>query len=171
MSPILVRRLNPQDWPIFREVRLRALRGAPDAYGTTAAEAERMTTIEWRERLAARVAFIAVDGTSVVGLACGVPGDRPKEAELISMWVDPDRRRPGVGARRVDVVAAWATEAGFERLGLWVAEGNSAAEQLYTSLGFRRTGEVQPMGEGQPPADGAPVRMEFAMRRELPAIP
>ncbi len=140
---------------------MRALRGAPEAYGTSAAEAERLTTEEWRQRLRARVAFVAVDGDSVVGLACGVRGDGPSQAELISMWVDPSWRRRGIGRTLVDAVVAWAAERGSARLGLWVAVGNTAAERLYTRLGFRRTGEVQGMG------GGTSSRLEFAMRREL----
>jgi predicted GNAT family acetyltransferase len=76
------------------------------------------------------------------------------------MWVEPDWRRRGIGGTLVDVVIGWAVEQGFDSLRLWVAEGNVAAELLYASLGFRRTGDVQPMG-------GSSRRLEFAMWREL----
>lgn len=139
---------------------MRALRGAPEAFGTTAADAEELTPAQWRQRFRVRVSFIAVDGQSTVGLACGVPGDAPGEAELISMWVEPDWRRRGIGGRLVDAVIGWAAERGYDSLRLWVAEGNVAAERFYASLGFRRTGAVQPMG-------GTSPRLEFAMRRDL----
>lgn len=149
---------------MFRELRLRALRDAPEAFGTTAAEAESWGPDQWHHRLRTRVAFVALDGEAPIGLACGIPAERPNEAELISMWVDPTSRRRGVGGRLVEAVAGWAAREGFRRLRLWVARRNPDAEPFYASLGFARTGEVQPMGGREP------GRLEFAMSRELSGV-
>jgi ribosomal protein S18 acetylase RimI-like enzyme len=43
---------------------------------------------------------------------------------------------------------------------LWVTRGNEPALRLYESMGFRPTGESQPL-----PSD--PARVELAMTREL----
>lgn len=164
MSSLEVRQLAPQEWRIFRELRLRALRDAPEAFGTTAAEAQSWGPDQWRQRLGTRVAFVALDGEATIGLACGIPAERPDEAELISMWVDPTSRRQGAGRRLVDAVAGWAASEGFRTLRLWVARRNPDAASFYSSLSFARTGEVQPMGARQP------GRLEFAMSRELSGV-
>jgi GNAT superfamily N-acetyltransferase len=157
---LVIRRLGPEEWPAYRAVRLRALRDTPEAFGSTAADAERLTPADWARRLADRTTFVAAAGQELVGLVSGAVHSAG-EAELISMWVAPGWRRQGVGRRLVDAVVDWAAAAGFERLRLWVAIGNDAAERLYAERGFNRTGEVQPMGRG------AGDRIEFAMTRAL----
>lgn len=103
---------------------------------------------------------MATAGSAVVGLVSGISGEAAGEAELISMWVDPGWRRQGVGRQLVEAVLSWAIKEGFGRVRLWVAEGNAGAERFYSSLGFRATGERQPMG-------GRNAAMEFAMVRLL----
>jgi GNAT superfamily N-acetyltransferase len=94
-----------------------------------------------------------------VGLAAGIGGDEPGEAELISMWVAPAWRGHGVGDRLVEAVLAWAGGEGFTSVRLWIATGNPSAERLYARHGFATTGRIQPMG-------GERVdRLEFEMRR------
>lgn len=48
-----VRRLSPDDWRIFREIRLAALEDAPHAYSSTPAEWQGENDLEqrWRKRL------------------------------------------------------------------------------------------------------------------------
>jgi GNAT superfamily N-acetyltransferase len=161
LARVPIRRLTASDWQLFREIRLRALREAPHAFGSTAAEAERLGDDEWRRRLTNRAAFVAMEGGQAIGLVAGIAADSTEDAELISMWVDPAWRGRGIGADLVEAVVGWAIDGRFKRLRLWVAAGNDAAERLYTGLGFVRTGEVQPMGK--PGSDS----MEFAMVRPL----
>src|SRR5438128_2332100 len=100
LAELVIRRLAAADWAAFREVRLAALRDAPEAFGSTASDAEKLDQAEWRRRLEQRAVFLAEVACQPVGLAAGVDGDRPGEAELISMWVAPAWRGHGVGQRR-----------------------------------------------------------------------
>jgi GNAT superfamily N-acetyltransferase len=161
LARVAIRRLTASDWQLFREIRLRALREAPHAFGSTAAEAEHLGEDEWRRRLRTRAAFVAMQSGLAVGLVAGIVADSTEAAELVSMWVDPSWRGRGIGAQLVEAVAGWAIDGGFKRLRLWVAAGNDTAERLYSRLGFVRTGEVQPMGK---PGSAA---IEFAMVRQL----
>ena len=156
---MLVRRLPVADWSDFRDVRLAALRDAPEAFGSTAADAERLDAAEWRRRLAQRAVFLAEFAGQRVGLAAGISGDRLGDAELISMWVAPAWRGHGVGDRLVGAVLAWAAAEGLKDVRLWVAHGNARAERLYARHGFASTGRVQPMG-----GDRSDL-LEFEMRR------
>lgn len=161
MAELVLRRLATVDWAAFREIRLEALRDAPEAFGSTAADAQNLEEQEWRRRLEQRAVFMAEVAGQRVGLAAGIAGDQPGEAELVSMWVAPAWRGRGVGDRLVQAVLAWAAGDGFTSVRLWVATGNTRAERLYSRLGFKATGRSQPMG-GETSA-----LLEFEMRREL----
>jgi ribosomal protein S18 acetylase RimI-like enzyme len=71
--------------------------------------------------------------------------DQPEIAQLISMWVDPARRRSGVGTSLVDAVVRWARGRGARRIQLWVTDTNHQAISLYARAGFARTERVQPL--------------------------
>jgi GNAT superfamily N-acetyltransferase len=161
LAELVIRRLGADDWAAFREIRLAALRDAPGAFGTTAAEAEQLDEPEWRRRVEHRAAFLADVSGQPVGLAAGILGDRPYEAELISMWVAPAWRGHGVGDRLVEAVLAWAAAGGFTSVRLWVATDNAPAERLYARHGFASTGRTQAMGAH------VPDRVEVEMRRSL----
>lgn len=141
MTPIETRRLTPDDWRGFRDIRLTALRDAPYAFGSTYATSSQYTETVWRSRLLAAAYFVAVQGERSVGLIGGLPLEaNPGTALLISMWVAPELRGQGVGSALVERVIAWAHEQGFARLELEVTPGNDEAERLYTRCGFIRTG-------------------------------
>lgn len=161
LADVLIRRLAVSDWAAFREVRLTALRDAPEAFGSTAADAERLSDDAWRGRLRDRAVFLAELGSHRAGLAAGIRADQPEDAELVSMWVAPAWRGCGIGHRLVEAVLGWAAGERFSGVRLWVADGNAVAERLYARHGFARTGAVQPM------TTGAPERLEFEMRRRV----
>jgi len=158
LAELVIRRLAAADWAAFREVRLKALQDAPEAFGSTADDAEKLDEPDWRRRLEQRAVFIAEVSSQRVGLAAGIGGDQPAEAELISMWVAPAWRGQGVGDRLVDAVLTWVADEGFTTVRLWVAKGNARAEGLYARHGFAPTGRVQPMGGARFDA------LEFEMR-------
>src|SRR3989442_12232675 len=146
LAELVIRRLAAADWAAFWEVGLAALRDAPQAFGPTASDAEKLDQAEWRRRLEQRAGYRAEVASQPVGLAAGVDGDRPGEAELISMWVAPAWRGHGVGDRLGDAVLAWAAREQFTTLCLWAAAGNARADRLYARHGFPATGRAQPMG-------------------------
>jgi ribosomal protein S18 acetylase RimI-like enzyme len=162
MSVISVRRLDEDEWARYRGVRLAALAEAPWAFGSTLAREQAFTEELWRERLAARSTFVACDddGAEPRGLVGVIEADEPDTAELVSMWVHPDARGSGAADALVRAALSHAAERGFGRVHLWVAEGNDRAERLYARHGFKRTGIVQPIREGEEP-------MEFSMERVL----
>jgi GNAT superfamily N-acetyltransferase len=161
MRELGVRRLTPDDWRTFQEVRLAALREAPYAFGSTWERESVLTEPEWRERLVKRAQFVAISEDQVVGTVGGIAREDGRTAALVSMWVDPHWRGHGVGDHLVKAILEWAAaSAGLEEIGLWVAEGNPEAERLYARNGFVRTDEVQPIRPGEP-------RREFEMARRL----
>jgi GNAT superfamily N-acetyltransferase len=143
---IELRVLTPDDWPVWRELRLAALAEAPHAFGSRLADwqgphdrAER-----WRERLAlagSHNLVATLDGT-LAGMATGVPANDPGVVEVMSMWVQPAARGRGVGDRLLAEIERWARTRGARTLRLAVTAGNRAATGLYLRHGYRPTGEL-----------------------------
>ena len=62
------------------------------------------------------------------------------EAELLTLVVDPDRRRRGTATTLMAALEADATARGACELFLEVAATNAAARALYAGLGYRQAG-------------------------------
>ena len=141
-----LRTLEPDDWPLWRELRLRALADAPEAFGSTLAEWQGSGDQEdrWRSRLSIPGAsdfVVLLDGVAV-GMVSGVPGEDPESVELISMWVSPVARGRGVGDHLIQAVERWGAERGARALRLSVMPANGRAIALYERHGFADTGEL-----------------------------
>jgi ribosomal protein S18 acetylase RimI-like enzyme len=122
---------------------LRALADAPDAFGSTLADAEARSLDDWQAQVASMPTFVAVAAGLDVGMVRGAAdGDTPTVLWLLSMWVAPEARGRGVGSSLIDALLAWAEPGAFERVVLDVADGNAAAVALYARKGFEPTGEV-----------------------------
>ncbi len=139
-----IQRLRNGDWERLRRLRLAALADAPEFFGSTLAEAERLTEADWRAQLDRLATFVAVEAGTDVGMARGMADDASRDdaAYLISMWVAPEARRRGVGAALIDAIVAWATGAGYTLLLLDVADDNAPAKALYERAGFTATGVI-----------------------------
>jgi ribosomal-protein-alanine N-acetyltransferase len=62
------------------------------------------------------------------------------EAEILTLAVDPQKRRKGHAKRLTEAAGAYASQRGAGALFLEVGVNNKAAYTLYDSLGFRRVG-------------------------------
>ena len=160
-------RVRPEDAPILKEIRLAALLDTPSAFGSTYAAEVVWTDEQWMRRATQTSAgpdsatFLAWIEGRPAGIAGGYRPDTAVNAvELVSMWTAPAARRTGVGALLVGAVVEWAVENGSSSIGLWVTRGNEPAISLYESLGFRGTGEYQPL-----PSD--PCKDELRMAQRL----
>jgi len=157
-SAISTRRLTPEDWQLFRRVRLAALEEAPYAFGSTYEGEVDAPQSRWRQGLETRTRFIAeIDGV-VAGTVSGGDGDSSGAAAMTGMWVDPRFRRQGVGDVLVKTVMDWARSAGYREMFLWVTDANTDAERLYQRNGFVRTGAAQ---------DVRPGHLEYEMSRTI----
>ena len=142
---VVIRTADADDWKPWSELRLTALKEAPDAFGSRLADWADAEEARWRARMsiAGGVNLVAsVDGKDR-GMVSGVPiSDDPESAELISMWVDPVARDRGVAQALIGELIAWASRSGFRLLQLSVRATNHSAIRLYERLGFRATGRV-----------------------------
>jgi GNAT superfamily N-acetyltransferase len=152
-SPERIRPVSREEWERVRDLRLRALADAPDAFGSTLdlergnGPAEWIGWIEGWEG-ATNAMFVAERGDRWIGMAVGSRTGEEDHAHLYGMWVDPMWRGAGVGARLVEGVLGWAWSWGARWVGLGVTESNDGATGFYENLGFVDTGERYPLREG-----------------------
>ena len=144
-------RLGVSQGSRLRSIRLRALRDAPDAFGSTFEGSEARPPEAWVQQLRDLATFVAVVDGRDVGI---VRGDAETEDEtrvwLISMWVAPEARGHGVGEALVDEVIGWARSTPATVLLLEVGDDNAPAIALYERMGFVPNGVV---GSLPPPRD------------------
>lgn len=166
---ITVKVLTPDDWALWRELRLAALGEAPCAFGSRLADWQGDGDREdrWRGRLELPGSHnvIAMLDDRPAGMASGIPDESPPAAdgarELISMWTAPAARGRGVAGVLIRSVEDWARASGGAELRLAVAEGNEPALALYRRLGFAETGQRGKMPHGE--------RYEIVMAKPLRA--
>ncbi|SMF48157.1 Ribosomal protein S18 acetylase RimI [Tistlia consotensis] len=145
-----IRRLGPDDWASFRELRLTALKREPANFGSSwEDEVEQPDSFwrDWTERSTILGAF-AADG-ALVGLA-GIyvqPGRTVRhKAHLFTMYVAEAGRGQGLGRRLCEAAIAAARELpGVTQLMATVWADNAPAFALYRSLGFVQWG-LEPRG-------------------------
>ncbi|MFD7413764.1 GNAT family N-acetyltransferase [Kitasatospora purpeofusca] len=131
---------DPDDWPLWRDARLAALRDAPHAFKVRLSDWPTGGEEEWRARFARRdavhVVAVSADGRPV-GLAGGIPSPgRDGVGELRSLWVAPEARGRRTGDRLLAAVETWARRTGRTSLRLAVLTDNTPAAALYRRNGF-----------------------------------
>lgn len=157
--------ITAQNAAIFREVRLRALRDTPQAFGSTYAKEVQFSDEEWLQRVArwsgeSGIGYLAMEG----GDGCGIAGVLLEEdgacGHLVSMWVAPTHRKCGTGRLLVNAIAGWVRQRGIHTLRLMVTSSNEPAMLFYQRLGFSRTGRTEPY-----PND--PALIEYEMSKPI----
>ncbi|MBX7232796.1 MAG: GNAT family N-acetyltransferase [Caldilineales bacterium] len=150
-----VRPFAPHEWSIYRELRLRALADAPDAFGSTLAAEQERADEDWAGRLAAAdesgrdLPLVAEMDGEPVGLGWGrIEADHLGVAHLYQMWVAPGSRNLGVGRMLLEAVIAWAKEKNARYLDLGVTYRESSAMRLYRRAGFEPAGDPEPLRPG-----------------------
>lgn len=155
MPNVEIRRIGRDEWRELRELRLRALLDAPNAFGSTHDQEASDPEDVWRDWAAngaaggSGFAAIAIGPGGWVGMAVGAPHrEHPGELGLFAMWVDPSVRGEGIGRRLVDAVIGWARTAGFGSIRLRATTSNDDAIRLYERCGFLDDGDREPLREG-----------------------
>lgn len=145
----MITTLEGNEWELFRELRLGALRDAPDAFSPTYAETVTSDAKDW-QRAARRFAhddraamFIARPARGLMSAVA----DADDKGHIGAMWVTPSERREGLGAAMLDRGIAFLTELGCGAIELSVTETNIEAIRLYESREFVLTGHDEPLRE------------------------
>jgi GNAT superfamily N-acetyltransferase len=138
-SKVEVSRLSPADWEVLQDLRLRALKEAPDALlGDLAREAHR-SPAEWMAFAFRHDWFAATLGGDPAGVASSLIDPATQDRFVESMWVHPRYRGVGVARHLLRAIEELVLNEGRRRIRLWVLEGNESAAALYRRYGFLET--------------------------------
>lgn len=143
IADFTLRRLQGEaDAALYRDIRLEALRKAPESFGSDFA-AEGQRPLDWfAERLATSEViggFLADTLAGVAGLFLQQGVKQAHKGALWGMFVRPDFRGMGIGRQLGEAVVERA-RARVEIIQLAVARPNQPARRLYTDLGFAEYG-------------------------------
>lgn len=143
-----VRRIRADEGIAYRKVRLRALKLAPDAYGSTFAEASARSEEEW-SRFAQRSAesetfalFVLDRGDGrLAGLAAiSMEEGAPAEGTVFQMWIDEDLRGSEWASALLAAAEQHAESLGARSITLSVEDDNPRARRFYDRAGYVPTG-------------------------------
>lgn len=138
----------PQDWRVYRDVRISSLVDSPRAFWATYTEASDRSEEQWRARLGPGFpTWLALEGGRPLGTVAlwRAPDQPPGEGLLIGMWVASVARGTGTADALVHAALDHARGLGWRRVLLDVAHENSRAGRFYRRLGFTPTGAVGAM--------------------------
>jgi ribosomal protein S18 acetylase RimI-like enzyme len=161
-----IRAVARDEWRELRDLRLRALADARDAFGSTIERERGYEEAKWHDWIdgwdgAVNRCLVAVDRDARLGMAVGSHEEGRDHIHLYAMWVDPAARRRSVGTALLGAVVDWGIARGAREIRLGVTESNPAAVAFYRRMGFEDTGERHSLREG------SDLRV-MLMRRDLP---
>jgi predicted GNAT family acetyltransferase len=135
----VVRRLTPDEWQAYRDIRLRALADSPDAFASTLAREQELGEDDWRQRLTGPV-YVVEDPHPV---AVGGTFVNDGMLQVFGMWTDPAHRGRGHSRRILDALIPPDTDAILD-----VNIANPVARAAYERYGFVGTGRREPLRPG-----------------------
>ena len=159
---VSVTRFAPQQWLVYRALRLASLADAPDAFGAQLAQQQALPDVLWQMRLEAGIfspdacPLLAQCDGGPAGLIWGkleagqaAPGS-VHDVHVYQVWVAPAYRGRAVGRALLDAVIDWARTKNARAVHLSVALTATSATRLYTRAGFIPVGAPQLLREGSP---------------------
>lgn len=152
MKNFNIKVLTPEDWALYKSVRLESLKDSPDSFGAIYEQESALSDSDWQARLDLNarglVAFplVAEQGGRAVGLAWGViHAPEVETAHIYQMWVSPAARGKGIAKALLGEIKTWAIDKECDCLALDVTTSNEAAVCLYRSSGFMAMGPPVPL--------------------------
>lgn len=134
-----IRRLSASDAEAVRQLWSQGLRDEPLAFLQTAEEMNAIPDEHFAKGIEHAFYFGAHREGALVGLAIARRGALSRihhSASLGPVYIDPSARRQGLGAALVLAAIDHLAAAGVLQMELTVAEENTAALNLYRTLGF-----------------------------------
>lgn len=144
MDDARVVKLEAEDLPIFKAIRMESLKMAPSAFANTFADWSSLSDDEWLDRMKIPV-FAMLKGQEPVGitglmLQCGEK--RSHRATIIMVYLRESERGSGLVNDLLQAVMGFAKESGVRQFELNVNHTNARAIRFYERHGFERVGKI-----------------------------
>lgn len=150
MSEFEIKIITPENWELYKSVRLNSLKESPGSFGSIYDQEVELSDEEWRSRLDLK--FRDIDALPLivelngwpVGIAWGfIHKPNLQVAHIYQMWVSPELRGQGIAKSLLLKIKAWALGRGCSLMALGVTTSNEAAVNLYKSFGFVAAGQLE----------------------------
>ena len=142
MSEYAIRKLDEDEWHIFRQIRLEALATDPVIFGSTHAGESERTEEQWREPLRSPKGsvFVLFDDHAPKGIT-GIVLDRDDPSERTALlwgsWLAPELRGNGLSRMLYESRINWAREhPTIERIIVSHRASNLASKFANQNFGF-----------------------------------
>lgn len=152
-SNLKIKVIKNQDWQVYRDTRLVALKDSPDAFGSTFEQASKIPDSGWQTRiqqldLKTNLPLMAFVDAKPAGMIWSTFHEQePDTAYIYQMWVAPEFRGLGISRTLLSEAITWATKKRAGQVKLAVTLGDTPARKLYDSAGFVAYGETEPLRE------------------------
>jgi RimJ/RimL family protein N-acetyltransferase len=137
---IIVRQFRPEEWRLFKEVRLRALQSDPGVFGSNYAREVAFPDEEWQTRL--KNPLSASFGVFADGKLVGITGVYIGEGEsdtasFVADWLEKDWRGKGISGEMYAARIAWVkARPTIRRMTIAYRESNLRASKAGQRYGF-----------------------------------
>lgn len=163
-SAVVVRRLRADDASAFRDIRLEALKAAPELLRSTFEREDKLDVAWFAGRLEDAYIVGAVRSGELVGTAgFSIQQGQPNlhKGRVWGQFVLPSVRNLGIRRLMLGAVLDFARES-VEVIQLSVVQDNGPARRLYESFGFREFGVEQKASKyGETYYDEALMAIDF----------
>ncbi|PZV36697.1 GNAT family N-acetyltransferase [Mesorhizobium kowhaii] len=135
--------LDPDDFEIFKRIRLEALRAAPEAFASSASDWESLPDEEWRRRLTTNPVVVSFRGEEPVGMMGLMRQQGSKmahRATIIMVYLRDSERGGGHAVAMLNLLLDHARASGIRQVELAVSAENPAAIRFYQREGFHEIG-------------------------------
>lgn len=157
MPDIKIVKLNPDDWRLYRQIRLESLQAEPQAYSSSFGEVSQRPDSHWQERLietqqgSQSWLLFAKENDRIIGMVGAYRSVTSGVVEIISLYVTIRNRQKGAGRALLEAILAEISQASdIRKACLTVNSEQAAAVALYRESGFQVTGETGGvMGDGK----------------------
>lgn len=138
-NSVKTRLLTPDNWQMWRSLRLEALQSSPETLASSYEEEINYTEDEWRDKLQKRNIYGIFADNKLIAGAGFYRLNRIKtmhRGDLFGMYVAPEYRRKGIGGQLIEAIIEHAKSCVIQ-LHLSCIKTNDSALKLYQKYGFR----------------------------------
>ena len=168
MANIQIVTLMPEEWQLYKQIRLESLLMEPKAFSSSYAEILQKPDSYWQERLAEAQSreksylLFAKENERIVGMIGAYGPEGSEVVEIVSVYVTQEKRGQGVAtALMTEILEEVGKGKSFRKAVLTVNDSQTAAFALYRNFGFQIVGKISGiMGDGKSHAG-------YVMEKEL----
>lgn len=164
-------KLRPDQWKLYRQIRLEALQTDPQAFGSRYEDMIQQPDSFWQGRLLdaqegqKNWLLFARGSAGLAGMIGAVTTEDPTVVKIIAVYVRPDFRGRGIGSLLMHaILVVVGKQKAFQKAVLGVNSVQTAAVGLYHRFGFEVVGE-----EVETSPDGE-IRRGFLMEKVLTQV-